>query len=344
MIILISWSFNERNYYRLGIDVLEKKEINFKILNLFDLLYPDQKEINNGRIYHKNEIIIKSYKEFLRYINSNELLLNFLNIKKKTLPIFILLTMFNKKYISFDNMPLPTIENKKLEYLNYLFKSAYIGAVVDKKHGFPFSKKTNFIYINSIDYDTYLRFEKENNKPLLNNNYIVFIDQNLPYHLDFIRNNEKPYVTDKNYYKSLNKFFDYIENKYNKEVVIALHPNSANKHQFNKKCFINETINLIKHSDSVLLHSSTAVSFAIIYDKSICMIETDEIIKSQMHKFNYLLSSILNLNLFNIDNIFDIEFKKGNYEYYKNKYVSKSSNNLLSMEILLKELDGFIFK
>jgi hypothetical protein len=221
-------------------------------------------------------------------------------------------------------------------------KSATYGAVVDKEFSFPFSKRTFFWNINSIDYDDYLRFDKLENKPVIDKDYLVFIDQNLPYHLDFIRNNEKPYVSAQNYYASLNKFFDFVENKTNKEIVIALHPNSAKNHQFNKKTFLGKTMNLIKFSEGVILHSSTAVSFAIIYNKPICMIETDEIVNSKMHSFNILMSNILKVPLFNIDRSSNFEFLIGNYETYKNKYISKNNKDL-SMEIILRNID-VVFK
>jgi len=340
MIILISWPYNKRSYYRLGIDVLEKRNIDFKILNLFDLLYPESKTIYNEREFHKREIVINSYKELYQYLKEEEFILNFLNIKKNTLSVFGLLTLLNKNYISFDNMPLPRMSNYKTNILKYFLKPASIGAVVAPVYHFPFSRKTKFINIHSADYDEYLRFEKTGSKPLIkNNDYYVFIDQNLPFHLDFIRNGIKPYVTSRKYYDSLNKFFDYIEKETQKEVIIALHPNSSNKHNFKKRTFIHETINLIKYSKGVIIHSSTAVSFAAIYNKPLCMIETEEIVNSEMHQFNKLFASILNIKPLNIDKTFRFQFEFPNYTtYYKTYITSSSFKDMYSMEILLKEL------
>lgn len=338
MIILINWPYNKRSYYRLGLDVLEKYSVDFKLVNLFDLFNKKTKDIYYERKYHLNEIVVKSYFELFKILKEEKIILNFVNLKKSTLPLYLLLTLLNKKYIQVNNMPLPSFKKD----IKLPLKSATYGAVVDEEFSFPFSKKTSFWNINSIDYDDYLRFDKLEKKSLVSKNYLVFIDQNLPYHLDFIRNNEKPYVSAKNYYASLNKFFDFVEKKTDKEVVIALHPNSADNHQFNKKTFVGKTMNLIKFSDGVILHSSTAVSFAIIYNKPICMIETDEIISSKMHSFNKLMSDILKVPLFNIDKSDNFKFLIGDYETYKNKYISKNNKDL-SMEIILRNID-VVFK
>jgi hypothetical protein len=260
-------------------------------------------------------------------------------MKKSTLPLYLLFSLLDKKYIQIDNMPIPSLKKN----INFPFRCAAYGAVVEQKFSFPFCKKTTFWNINSIDYDDYLRFDKLEKKPIIKNDYIVFIDQNLPFHLDFIRNNEKPYVTATNYYNSLNKFFDLIEDKIGKEVIVALHPNSKNTHKFKKRAFIGKTINLIKFSSSVLLHSSTAVTYAIIYNKPICMIETDEIINSKMHKFNLLMANTLKLPLFNIDKSKEFQFLIGDYQNYKNQYISKN-NTKLSMEIILRNINDSFFK
>ena len=342
MIILISWPFNDRAYYRLGIDQLEKKRIEFKILNLFELIYPKSKNIFNDRKVYSKEITISSYRELFSYLREEKSIFNFLNIKKETLSIFLLLTLLNKKYIAFNNMPLPLEEkiSKKYILFNLFLKSASVGAVVGENERFPLSQSTRFIKIHSIDYDTYLRFEKKQEKQLVNSKYLVFIDQDLPYHLDYIRESEKPYVTAKNYYTSLNTLFDSLEKKTGKEVVIALHPNSTTKHQYHQKTFIGETINLIKYSDGVILHSSTALNFAIIYDKPLCMITTDEIVKSNMNQFNIVMKKALNAELYNIDKSLDISLQRYDTREYFSKYISNSKyKNKVSMEILLKELN-----
>ena len=340
MIILINWPYNNRSYYRLGLDVLEKHKIDFKLINLFELFNKNTKNIYYERKFYETELSVKNYYQLIKLLNKEKVILNFINLKKSTLPLFFLFTLLNKNYIQIDNMPLPSFSKKK--YLPF-FKCAKYGATIDSKFSFPFCKNTVFWNINSIDYDNYLRFDKKENKPIINNDYIVFIDQNLPFHLDFVRNNEKPYVTAENYYNSLNKFFNFVETKTRKEVVIALHPNSENKHSFSKRTIIGNTMNLVKYSKGVILHSSTAVSYAIIYNKPICMIETDEIINSKMHSFNKLMAGILKLPLFNIDKTKNFEFLIGDYQTYKSRYISKGYENL-SMEIILRKINDSFFK
>ena len=341
MLILISWPFNNRAYTRLGIDTLEANKVEFKILNLFELLYPESKECSFDRIVHENEITIQSLWELKNYFKKDEIILNYLNIKRKTLKVFLLLSAFRVNYISISNMPIPSKKNQKLKILNFFLHESKYGAVVQRKEEYPFSRRTKFIYIHSIDYDTMIRFERKSQDRIVKENYIVFLDQNLPFHLDFKRNNTKPYVTAEKYYTSLNNYFDYLEKKLNKKVVIASHPNSDGKKYFNKICIKDNTINLIKYSDSVLIHCSTALSFAIIYNKPISMIVTDEIVSSKMQIFNKFLSKELAIPMINIDKSREINFVESNENFlqYKSKYITQSSYiDLLSMEILLNNL------
>ena len=77
-------------------------------------------------------------------------------------------------------------------------------------------------------------------------------------------------------YNKTKKLIDKIEKKYNAKVVIACHPKSNYKIEdnfFNNRTLINhKTENLIKFSKFVITHGSTAISYAILYEKPILTI------------------------------------------------------------------------
>jgi len=342
VILLVSWPLNERSYTRLGLDVLDERNIEYSVINLSRLLY-GEKMVSLDKFSKKyHEIMITSWKELIFYLQKEKYLFNFLNMKKETFRVFWILKRLNISYISFSNMPLPIANKKERQLLHLLLKPASYGAVVKKTNMFPFSlKKTEFINIHSIDYDTMLRFEQTPHQRLIDQKYIVFLDQNLPYHFDFIRNKEKPYVSPENYYHILNQYFFEVEQVTGKKVVIALHPSSEKEKYDDFISIKHETINLIKYADAVLMHSSTAVSFAVLYQKPISMIATEEMIMSKMQALNQLLSSYIGVPIINIDKERKVDFvySKEKFESYKRLFISDSIyKEKLSMEIVLDAL------
>lgn len=107
---------------------------------------------------------------------------------------------------------------------------------------------------------------------------IVFLDQMLYYHPDFKKLGESMMDVD-TYYKRLNKLLDDISDKYNKPVVIAGHP-EADKHpgyeaRFEGKKFVTgKSVSLVRHAAMVVTHYSTAVNFAVIYNKPVLMVSS----------------------------------------------------------------------
>ena len=112
--------------------------------------------------------------------------------------------------------------------------------------------------------------------------YAVFLDSMIMHHEDY-RMNYKYHtvpVTLK-YFNEMNKFFDKIEKLFDLEVVIALHPN-CNVKNYSKffdyrKCIKSDTARLVRDSKFIFSHASTtAINFAIIYNKPIVYIITNE--------------------------------------------------------------------
>jgi len=341
MYLLISWPTNERSSTRLGLDVLRKNGAVFKVLNLFELLYPHLVKKSSQTQRYDNEIMVHSWKELESFLKEEKKILNFLNIKKQTLKVFWLLTQLNRVYISFSNMPLPSKKSLKLSLLAMVLKPATYGAMIKPERRFPFSRETEFIPIHSIDYDTMLRFEKGKHTRIIQEKYIVFLDQNLPFHEDFIRDNESSYVTPDAYYGTLNHYFKHVEQATGKKVIIAAHPSTKDVDRWHFQSIKDHSINLIKYADAVLMHSTTAVSFAILYEKPLAMIVTDEIVVSKMHPFNQQLSLELGLPMINVNREIQVDFtyNKSKFLAYKHNYISNSPyRDLLSMEIVLKEI------
>ena len=187
---------------------------------------------------------------------------------------------------------------------------------------------------HSFDYDIFLELNNKNSNLNLKP-YAVFLDQCLPFHPAVTYRGENQKVTKEKYFPALNDFFKSFENKTGLEIIFAAHPRSRYdlypEFLYGRKYFINKTSELVKNSKLVLLHTTTSISYAVLYNKPIIFITTDEYIKSfddfRMHSYSRSLNSLL----FNIDdknnyskipkNDKIYSFDKAKYEEYKNNYV-----------------------
>ena len=163
---------------------------------------------------------------------------------------------------------------------------------------------SRYLQLNSLDYDKFLSFESSNNLENLGD-YVVFLDEFLPYHPDNeIQLGVNLQSISKKYYDTLNLFFQSIKEKYGWNIVIASHPRAD--YRANKKNFINcevisgHTLELVKNSKLVVAHQSTSISFAVLYNKPIVFVTMDEIkntIGLQIGIFsNYLQSQLVDLS------------------------------------------------
>lgn len=123
--------------------------------------------------------------------------------------------------------------------------------------------ETKLIKTNSNDWNTANRSDL---KIVDSNKYLVFIDQYIPHHPDFIARNIDLKFTAKEYYNELNASLENISKASGLEVIIAAHPRRMGENEYNFPLYNNETSNLIKYSKLVLAHYSTAVNFAAIHN------------------------------------------------------------------------------
>lgn len=231
----------------------------------------------------------------------------------------IMLNLFNTDvYIHLVSGKLARINSEKLYGKNLQLKS----------HSFDYN-----IYLENISKKKY--FDK-----------IVFIDQDWPLPFELVIRSGKKFVTFNNYWKSLNFFFDYLENKFNKEVIIARHPRANKDIKISKKRIVyNFTDQLIKYSFLNITHTSAAVEFVILYKKPLIIISTNELQQNQgtgVYSDMLALSKALNKNILNIDRFSEIqlfkEIKVNNqiYNKYTNNYIkeigSKNINSFLSLK------------
>ena len=134
--------------------------------------------------------------------------------------------------------------------------------------------------IHHPDVENYLTYKKSI-KQHNDERIMVYIDQFFPYHSDikeFYQGKDIEKLAS-DFYSSLNNFFDRVEQKYDCKVVIAAHPlsNYAMNPYNGRLLMYNSTIDLIAQSSGVLMHSSNALSYVMLFRKPVLMLENKEI-------------------------------------------------------------------
>ena len=317
----------------------------------------------------------KDLKEKIRKENKdNTIFFNLFTYSWDTLWVHLLLKSYGCKTGWFDRpgLPLPNVSLRKktldifktitlkkiLQILQHRFSSFLkrIGYVPEpiivftagKKSNQNYNQKTMTIEINHYDYENYISLrqhqDRRKSKP-----YAVFLDEFTPYHPDYDLLKIKKVNPDV-YYNSVNKFFNMIEEKYNLEIVIAQYPKSDYQTDVyeGREMIKHQTNQLIRDSQFVLAHGSTALSFAVLYSKPILFFYNDQF---EMYYKNSDLRSIRNLSyclggsIYNIDKLESIEDIHLNevdfslYEEFKYNYLtSTKSEDKFTKDIFLNYL------
>ncbi len=165
---------------------------------------------------------------------------------------------------------------------------------------------------------------------LLEKPYMVFIDQYMPFHTDVKATGIKN-VCSEPYYRQLNLLFSKIEKETGLEVVIAAHPIAKrykNEDFFNgRRVFFNQTQTLVRHCQGVAIHTSTAISFVVLYGKPSIVLVSDEMSVVRPMQFENALfrAGLLGVDVVNIDHIpekkISLKYNEFKYNEYKENYL-----------------------
>lgn len=209
------------------------------------------------------------------------------------------------------------------------------------------SKVIDKIDIHHPDYELHKKSELLYAKK---EDVIVFLDVFFPLHPDLLYMVKVQKVSAENYRRSLNRFFDLIEDKYKLPVVIAAHPKAdyTGGEFGNRKIIKGETVRLVRESAFVLLHSSNSVAFAILNDKPFELITNKEYNKiSYLRNVQKKLGIVLDKPIYDIDKLDIRDFRPskmdeaGRYRYVYSYLTSKNISELTNLEILLARFKTF---
>ena len=385
VIYLVCSPLSSRDFKRFGISNWIKQNWEVKVFDLTSFLYPKLWEYVDGKklsIDFEGLNIFKSLNEVLSAFNqlkSQVIFVDLLgyskdehkirknasihgkviklelceipNAKTKKDIYRILSSLVNKPLIFFKKLIvfMTTKVEKMREILHF---PDYLVVGGKKSMNFIKSKKISVIKAHNLDYDFLL--QKEETKINTENNYLVFLDEDGPYHPDFVHMGIRPFVTAEKYYPIIDKGLEKLAGYLDLDIKIAAHPRSnyeSKQTKYKHPMYKNQTFELIRDANLVVGHGSTALQWAVILKKPIILVTTDEIQKEFYAKnYSKLISNFaveLGKNVLNLDDIAKTnEFReylyinKNKYENYVETYIkTKGSPEKLVWDIVIERIE-----
>jgi len=320
--IIISNSFNDFKSAILlqkNTNILSLLECDFKTLKFYKFIFQNGFPISVFGVGTSGNVPDFDYNK----INTNS------TIKKHFNSSIRRVLSFTKRF--YINIYINVYGINKLKFY-FLF-----GGNKAKSNFILIGKKTKIVKVNSLNYSNYLSV-KESKNDFKGKEYFVFLDQNIVKSSDSSFRNESFEYDVQSYYRNLNELFKSIENYFNVKIIISLHPKANDKNftLFFKKYKIvrlPSSIELIKHSKGVITSYSTAIDFAILYNKPIIMFTNNEI---NLYKYPIIeaFSKYLDISVVNIDNKYNLRkedvVNKANYGKYISDFLVNESDKSLT--------------
>lgn len=219
-------------------------------------------------------------------------------------------------------------------------------------YGYVTSRERNLskhILINSDDYDRVI--ENKSSSRIMESKYIVFLDQCLPLHPDIPICGIAAMDADI-YYAEINTFFDKVEKEIGLPVVIAAHPKALiykKKDYYKGRLVIfGKTVELVRDSEFVFAHNSTAISYVVGFNKKLLLLTSDAMARDQfdIHMSilgfsTYLDSQLIYMNRFcqnnNLLDVSKLEINIKKYNKYKYDFLTNiETQNQQSSELVIR--------
>lgn len=208
---------------------------------------------------------------------------------------------------------------------------------------------THILWGHSDSYDMYMKVKEAPGVSGIERDYIVFIDQYIPFHLDTLARKMTPCTTAEEYYPRLVAFFEQVEAVSGHPVVIAAHPKANyEKHPDyfgGRQVIRGKTPLLIRDAKFVLSHASTALNFVVLFQKPVVLITTNALDESPHGVQTRYIGTLLDEPVVNIDEpvALDLDemisFSKAAYQKYRVNYIKgPGASDASNIQILIEYL------
>jgi hypothetical protein len=203
---------------------------------------------------------------------------------------------------------------------------------------------------HSFDYDIFLKLRRV--APSKISAYAVFLDEDMVHHSDYVHHGLSPPVSEELYYTELANFFNVLEKKLGMSVIFSAHPRSNYDNRLHvlqgRPYVMGKTAELVKDASLVLLHASTAQSFAVLWKKPMLFLTSDGLNSSWIGPSIDYNASIFNkkpVNLSQDNQIADVgedcfEIDENCYKNYHEQYLKvPGSEDKTTWELLVNFID-----
>jgi len=364
VVYIISTPLSLRDYRRYAIEELINNNVNVEVLDISKLVYPHR--YNGGNVQSCdfcNVLHVNSMQDLSLFVNQHRV--DYMYIAIGSLPKTILFKLNNNGLKVAVQMwgAIPLAHSRAHRFISRIKKPIKISRKIITKFyeklkygdiGYDYylsvseveSKKT--IHCHSYDYYLHLLGDNKNEDSSGLNNTVVFLDQMLPYHPDFILSEANNNINSREYYGKLNDYFSFVENKLKIKVVIAAHPRSVGVENYSdlfhgRDVVIGKTNDLISKSLFTMTHYSTAINYSVINNKKMVYLLSSELVSMGMKKQIELMSFETDSDIVDIDIDIDIDdgcYQSNNSKYkeYKRKYITQRCDDITNGQIIINEL------
>lgn len=301
--------FNREAYIRDEFDFLLSEGYNVKYLDISHLLKKKQFVTNYREDLKQHILYFSTQKEFNSFIGEKKdrsVIITDVGLLANSAWMYLPIFKNRIPYILFENSVLPKIKSttksevassglKRVSLAKVLNKPTQLGQLFLAKRTINYpnliisskpklssekrslcSKLTTIKKVASLDY---FAAEETVLNSLIDEPYVVFIDQYFVHHPDFKSNHIIDSFTAEQYYTELNNYLIAYENNNKIKVIVACHPRRSKEQEsdFDKRFSLvyNQTANLVKFADLVLVHFSTAINYAVIFNKPFILLSSN---------------------------------------------------------------------
>ena len=216
------------------------------------------------------------------------------------------------------------------------------------KRDFP--RTCKIISANSSDYSQFLRSSRDK---AIQENAAVYLDTGFPgFPRDELLTGKLEKISAENWYPNLSKFFSQVEDSLNMRVDIAVHPKHVGRDHGaffgDRRSLSGQTDSMVATRELVIATNSTAISYAISYNKPLILVWSNLIesgIDPRKRSFILNFSLATGATIFNIDRQYSeqeiraalvIDHEK--YASYKQKYLTSRTDNKPNYQVILEEI------
>jgi len=213
-----------------------------------------------------------------------------------------------------------------------------------------FARTVKPLFSNSFDYSKFLCISALDQAT---ENAAVYLDTGFPgFPRDEVLTGRTEAITASDWYPNLNKFFDFVEKELELKVDVAIHPKHVGRdHSLlfdSRRAIGGQTASLVAMRKLVIATNSTAISFAICYNKPLILVWSDLIesgVDPRKKSFIENFATETGARIFNIDREYTEQdlreamvIDHAKYESYKRKYLTSRTDGKPNYQVLLDEV------